>query len=690
MRLRSLFCPLRPRVTAAGLALLALVPAALAAGTGAGDETAPPNDPLADLGYSVTSGAASGYVDDAACALCHAEIAESYNSSVAMARAFYRPEANPFIEDFDAGPWRHPASGRHYQMVHSGDQLLFRRWTETEDGQKTHLFEQPVDWIMGSGKHSRVYIYGTPNGELYQLPIAWYTQEGRWGMAPGFDRPDHLGVTRRVRRECMFCHNGYPDVPAGSDLYGPYQTFPTELPEGLGCQRCHGPGAEHARLALLGEADEATVRSAIVNPGRLSAERRNDVCYECHMLPSVAMPGVRSFDRGDYSFRPGQDLAEYRVRIDPVEAGRDRSERFEINHHPYRLEQSTCFKESKGQLSCLTCHDPHRTVPPAERAAHYRAACLGCHEPDACALNEMAAVDLPDALKNVAPDDCVTCHMQPRRTEDVVHVVMTDHLIRRTPADPAELLAPREETTPPLVGVTLAEPERAPTGALGEVYRAVAVLRTGASSTTAMDHLVASLARLPDHGRSLVEPWFDVAKGQLTLHRPEAAEATLRGLLARPAGPGELNDDARDLAREWLGLALSGQGDMAGAEAELRPLLERQPQRPELWFNLGRIILGRDRPEDAVPLFRHAIELRPNLEAAWFHLGRALARLDRGDEAAEALRRALAIDPSDQRAARALQKLSPPDDAAPGPEDSATDGTASETETARSQAGTRR
>src|SRR5262249_20671906 len=41
--------------------------------------------------------------------------------------------------------------------------------------------------------------------------------------------------------------------------------------------------------------------------------------------------------------------------------------------------------------------------------------------------------------------NCVECHMPKRRTEDVVHVVMTDHTIqRRKPA--RDLLAPLRET----------------------------------------------------------------------------------------------------------------------------------------------------------------------------------------------------------------------------------------------------
>jgi len=636
------------RIAFVGATLIALAGAA-----GSFEEkrpSAPEPDPLAVMGHEVTSGAAPGYVDSKLCGMCHQEEYVSYQE-VGMARSFYSPATaeaqGRWIEDFDAPPYFHEPSRRWYRIERGeGGSLRFRRWQQDTEGRPIHELEIPIEWVLGSGNHSRVYLYRTPMGELYQLPLAWYSQEGgRWAMSPGFDRADHEGVTRRVRRECMFCHNGYPDVPPGSDAYGEPQTFPAELPEGTGCQRCHGPGAEHAREALAGEGVGEAVRAAIVNPGRLEPRLRNGVCYECHMQPSVAIPGVRRFGRGDYSFRPGEDLADYRVGIDVREAGRDPADRFEINHHPYRLEQSACFQESAGALSCLTCHDPHRKVPPAERAAHYRAACLGCHE-------DLDHPDLPlDGLKRptsesagaggepepLATSDCTACHMPERRTEDVVHVVMTDHRIQRPPADPAALLAPREEDhDPQIVGVVLTEPERAPAGALGEVYRAAAAVRMGASLATAVPHLEKSLS-----AASLEEiaPWLDLAQGQLGLQRWTDAEATLRSVLGRSPG--------HPLAREWLAIVLAGQGRTDDAVRVLRELLAEDPDRPEPRFNLARLLLARDgTAEEATGHLKRVLELRPNQVAAWEYLGAAYLALERPAEAADALRRALALDPA--------------------------------------------
>ncbi|HXU29065.1 MAG TPA: tetratricopeptide repeat protein [Thermoanaerobaculia bacterium] len=604
---------------------------------------APRIDPLASRGIAVTGGAAPGYLEDRVCAECHREIWTTYQQ-VGMARSFARPGSAGKIEDFARGAFAHAASKQNFEMTWRGDRLFFRREQLDAAGQPINVWEHEVDWILGSGNHARTYLYRTEGGELYQLPIAWYTQEAKWGMAPGFDRPDHEGVLRRVRRECMFCHNAYPDAPQGSDLHDAPQIYPEKLPEGIGCQRCHGPGAEHVRRALTAPKAGAAIRAAIVDPGALSKPRMEDVCFECHFQPSVALQGLRRYGVGDWSFRPGQNLAEYQVAVDVEEEGVAPGDRFEINHQAYRLRQSRCYLKS-ADLSCLTCHDPHVKVPAAERAAHYASACLGCHEghkPEACGIGGATAPAGSD--RTIDPKDCVSCHMPKRRPSDVVHAVMTDHKIQ-IPKAGVDFLAPRGETDPVITGLRLLEPEKLP-GASAEIYRAATAVRA-VRSTSALDRLEALLATAK---LAEIEPYLDLAEGQLGARRFGAAEKTLRGILSRSPG--------RPLALEWLGIALAGQGKNDEAITTLRAVLaagekKGSPARPESLFNLGLLRVERD-PQKALADLDRALALRGNQVAAWFYRGVALARLDRRTEAEAAYRKALEIDPRFTRGYLAL------------------------------------
>ncbi|MCU1348090.1 MAG: Flp pilus assembly protein TadD [Acidobacteria bacterium] len=570
------------------------------------------------LAIAVTVAAAPpGYVDDAACAPCHTGIVRSYHH-VGMSKSFYRPRADDVIEDFGKPPFRHERSGDVMELRWRKGRLVFRRWQVDASGKAINTFEQLVDWILGSGHHARTYLFQTPNGELYQLPLAWYSQTKEWAMAPGYDRRDHQGVLRRARVECLFCHNAYPDLAANArDGYWRSQGLPAHLPEGIGCQRCHGPGAEHVRRASSAESD-AAVKAAIVNPARLDASLRRDVCHQCHMQPSVAIPGIRRFGRDIDSFQPGQPLSSYLLRVDITDAGIARDDRFEINHHPYRLEQSRCFRESVGRLSCLSCHDPHRKVAESGRAAHYRAVCLGCHT-DAHRLTE----------------DCVSCHMPKRRTQDVVHVVMTDHKISRRPA--AGLLAPRQEREPVLENIELADADVAP--AEGELYRVVAAMRAGSGQDAArrLEQLLAATA--PPH----IEPYFDLAAAQLRQKRAGAVETTAGLILDRaPNHP---------LALEWLGFA-QVPGDGNAAIESLREAARLDPLRVETQFNLGLELAARGDRGEAAACFERALAGRPNFVLAWIHLG----DLRGGDAAIAAYRRALEIDPTSTRAYVALAR----------------------------------
>ena len=598
--------------------------------------------PVIGQGWTVTTGAAPGYVDDRLCGRCHADLYESYQQ-VAMAKAFYRPGPERIIEDFENNRFFHRKSRRHYEMTVRDGGYFFARFQLDAAGRRVNVFEQKVDWILGSGSHSRTYLYRTPEGELYQLPLAWYSQTQSWGMAPGFDRADHQGVNRRVRRECIFCHNAYPDVAAGSDAYDTPQVFPEELPEGLGCQRCHGPGARHARIGMSENIDFQELAGSIVNPGRLPPELRNDICYGCHMQPSVVLPGVRRFGRGDYSFRPGEPLADYLVQVDVEEQGSERSERFEINHHAYRLEQSRCFVESEGAMSCLTCHDPHRKVPEAERPAHYRAACESCHATGSCRLDQMVASAKELALPAVDSGTCVGCHMENRRTQDVVQVVMTDHFIHRLPRG-EKWLEPLDESVPDLVGVSFQDPDRAPGGVIGEIYRAAAVVRAG-GGVEAIERLQGMLgkARVEE-----IDPYVDLLKGQIRQRRLAAAERTLDEIRKR------LPDHARLSERQAV--VLAGLGRREEALAALRQALEQHSERASVHFNLGRLV-STPSLEEAVSHFERALEIRPNMLMARFFLGDVQAELGNTDAALASYRRALEIDPGHVGSYLALGQL---------------------------------
>jgi Tfp pilus assembly protein PilF len=591
-----------------------------------------PRAPLAGAGV-----AGAAYVPDRECAGCHRALAESF-AGVGMGRSFHRPTPERRIEALgDEHAFVHEASGRRYSMHADGDGLRFRRARLLPDGGETDVIELPVAWILGSGNKARTYLIANPASELYQLPIAWYTAQQSWGMAPGFDRAHHHGVQRRVTRECLFCHNAYPEPPGGGgDAWDAPDSFPQRLPEGIGCQRCHGPGSEHAARAREGAA-AADLRASIVNPARLDPARRDDVCDACHLQPTAAVFGVRRVGRTDYSWRAGERLDEFVAKVDVEEEGIAREERFEINHHPYRLRQSRCFEEAGRALSCLTCHDPHRKVSADRRETHYRAACLGCHRSE-------RATPAAGSWYHDRPDgDCVSCHMPQRRTSDVVQAVMTDHRIALPPADPAALLASRAERDPSIADVFLVGAAAA--REQDRLYRLLAVLQA-APHREAAERLERLLV---ETGESHPEPWTALGVAQLQLGWLEQAEVSFERVLR--ADPDQWQ------ALRQLAVTRSRRGDRRGAIALLERALERQPDVPELHYNRGVLLMGEDRVEEARSALERAVELRPTLAAGWAYLGIAARRS--GDEggAERAFERALAVDPGNgivlrERAAR--------------------------------------
>ena len=252
-------------------------------------------------------------------------------------------------------------------------------------------------------------------------------------MNPGYDRLDYQGSTRAIHYECMSCHNAYPRIPAsqresgsGGAIYVRRFRRASIASGAMDPERATLPWPAQA-APTRGE-----IRAAIVNPARLSPDREMEVCLQCHLeTTSRLLPhAIPRLGRGPFDYVPGQPLGDFRLDFDRAPG---KNEDFEVAHAAYRLRASQCFLKSAGKLRCTSCHNPH-DIPRGEAAArHYNAVCQGCHA-------------APQAPGHQAQADCIGCHMPKRRTDDAVHIVMTDHkIVRHKPA--GDLLAAKAGET---------------------------------------------------------------------------------------------------------------------------------------------------------------------------------------------------------------------------------------------------
>jgi predicted CXXCH cytochrome family protein len=632
--------------------------------------------------------AAGGYADPEVCAECHSDIAATYRKT-GMGRSFRKVRSEKDLgAAAPAKPFYHAASKSFFSMVFQNGAWFQRRWQTGFDGKATNVDEKRVDYVLGSGNHSRTLLHLTERNTLQELPLGWYSEKGGfWGMNPGYDRPDYAGSVRPIYYECMFCHNGYPRIPEGAQRDAAQATYLQPLPEGIDCQRCHGPGQNHVDKASRGDPVEV-VRATITNPARLNPDREIEVCLQCHLETSnQKLPhAVVRLDRAPFSYRPGQPLADFKVNFDR-EPGKNTG--FEIAQAGYRLRESQCFLksgvQSKGQLRCTTCHNPHDIPRGEEAVSHYNQVCIGCHQ-SGTSLTKMPA--------HQEGANCVSCHMPRRRTDDAVHVVMTDHLIARRPP-PEDLLAEK--------------PERAETGASsyqGEVVPyypaklvstadndltvAVAQVREHSNLKDGLPRLASEIARYHP-----TQPGYyaELAEGYLAVGDPTSAIKSFEeaSRLDPDSAPRLIQwADALMQAQQWalaesklrratelapgdprawgrLGWALWQQDKAAEAKSALEKAIGLDTEVPDLHNNLGLVLWGVGDRVAAEKEFRAALRIQPGVSEWRLNLGRALAAQGQIAEARFQLEESLRLKPDNAEArvdyARVLTDSNRPSDA---------------------------
>jgi predicted CXXCH cytochrome family protein len=598
------------------------------------------------------------YVNPNTCAGCHPAQAKTYRQT-GMGRSWFRPTPANMVEDFKKhNTFLHRASDRYYTLIERNGAYFQRRHQLGFDGAETNVIEKRIDYVVGSGNHARSYVHRTAEGKLVELPVSWYAENGgSWGMSPGFDRANHQDFRRVLLTDCVACHNAYPSPASAAATIDGDPIFGSDVPEGIDCQRCHGPGQAHAEAAGSGRVKGEELRKLIVNPARLDRDRQMDVCQQCHLeTTSGPLPHmIRRFDREPFSYRPGEPLGDYALFFDHA-PDQGRGDKFEIAHAASRLRQSACFQSSR--MTCTTCHNPH-DIPRGDAAvARYVGICRSCHTQ-------------AHANSKQAGGNCLDCHMPKRRAEDAVHVVMTDHRIQRQKPS-RNLTAPlREEKHPDtyLGEVVPYYSAGVPRNREEEMYIAVAQVQQGANLEKGIPRLKAALEQSKPAGpRPYLElgrayakagkpenavPWFEAA-----LQRDPTFQPAQRELGATLVALGQFRRAIEVLSKVAphtsslvnLANAYLRSGNPNGAKQALDQALRIESDLPEAHNLLGLVALQQGQAPEAEAAFRTATRIQPDLGEAHHNLGKLLAGNRDYKQADYHFTKAIAANPADAAA----------------------------------------
>ncbi len=255
----------------------------------------------------------------------------------------------------------------------------------------------PFDISFGS-KNAQTWLYWSGNN-TYQLPVSFYTSANAWGTSPGYSIL-YPSFDRLIGRNCFECHSSHIGFLHTADSSPANMNSPQKREEmdrrslvtGIDCERCHGPAREHVIYHEQNPGQQAG--RFITRIMGMSRQQQLDACAVCHS------GNDRVKKKSRFAFRPGDTLSHFfGSLIDSIIKTEP-----DVHGNQYGLlTESRCFTQSL-QLTCNTCHDPHRDNPGS--LAIYSAKCVGCHQQGSPAF---CTVQSPSA--DVLVQNCIDCHM---------------------------------------------------------------------------------------------------------------------------------------------------------------------------------------------------------------------------------------------------------------------------------------
>lgn len=336
------------------------------------------------------------HLGSAVCAECHHEEHALWSGSHHQ-RAMQEVRDDTVLGDFADASFDYAGTTSRFNVSAAN-------YVVTTDGAHGELADFNVRYTFGV-EPLQQYLLEAPGGRLQALSISWdsrgQTDGGqRWfHLYPGEDL-DHTDVLHWTRPSanwnlmCADCHS-----TALTKRYDPEtRTYDTRFAEiSVGCEACHGQGAQHVEWARTGGGIPAVLA--------LTEQREQiNACAPCHarraQLAEDFLPAASLFDH----YLPAL-LDEGLYHPDG-----------QILDEVYVFGSFTQSKMHERGVMCSHCHDPHT----AEVRLDGNAVCTQCHNPGGRPdFPTLTKANYDSTAHHFHPPQsagarCVSCHMADR------------------------------------------------------------------------------------------------------------------------------------------------------------------------------------------------------------------------------------------------------------------------------------
>ena len=598
------------------------------------------------------------YVGDEQCYDCHSSIYDSYKKTE-MGRSYYRPNKNNIIEDYSKNNVVYDTATRlYYKMTNEDSNFYQTEYLLDSEGKKINELKLKVEYIVGSGMHTRSYISNV-NGFLSEMPATWYILKKKWDLSPGFNE-FKLRFTRPITKECMECHNSHSGL-----VNNTLNQYKLPVPEGIGCESCHGPGELHVKHHNEVMKDSGYIADknnfidrTIVNPSHLPDDLKMDVCSRCHLQGEQSMfkPGKSPDD-----FYPGMYLSDVKtVYLKDSSNGGD----FTIASHTARLVKSECFKKGGGKIVCMYCHDPHVSVKDVPKQS-FNDKCISCHDVQKLSQTNKSADHLQKS-------NCVKCHMLQGGVTDIPHVNFTDHWIRKTPepltANELAMKKPADETFQLRDFYSSREQNERENSGIAYVlfyeagnnrpeylYKAVEILKEAkkdpAHNIEADYYLGLAYFRMnkfyeaEEALKEYIAAYPQDSKGHMTLAQAYEKDGKFQNAINEYIAVNSVfpNNPA---AFNYLGNAYAQFNKTNEAISAYLSSINLYPIEPTVYNNMANLYSKIKNMDSSIVYYQMALHYNPLLTLACFNLGNAYLAIGKDDEAEKCFNRVLELEPS--------------------------------------------